>query len=90
MELLNQKEFKYLYDFLKPFHHRVAYLVKVKEPQHDSQEEYEAIKIEILGENNLLKLPSFQAGKYYQNLPVDTKYFLNELGITYPDKNITL
>ena len=86
MKILNTKEFDYLYNFVEPFHHRVNYIEKIAEPTHDSQEKYEAIRMEILGESGLLKLPTFNAGAYYKDMELNKKYSLQVLGIVYPTK----
>ena len=72
--VLDEVERKYLSDVIKPFGHRVSYIVKRK----NGSGYYIAI---ILNNFDVMNLPYFTRNTMYKGMTVDRQYKLKELGL---------
>lgn len=72
--VLDEKERKYLSDVIKPFGHRVSYIVKRK----NGSGYYIAI---ILNNFDVMNLPYFTRNTMYKGMKVGRQYKLKELGL---------
>ena len=79
-DILNKEEKEYLSAVIKPFRHRIAYIVKMFEPFKDR----ERIVIYYRNCYNVIKcfeLPEFKSEMMYKNMELGKKYTLEELGL---------
>lgn len=72
--VLDEVERKYLSDVIKPFGHRVSYIVK----RMNGSGYYIAI---ILNNFDVMNLPYFTRNTMYKGMAVDRQYKLKELGL---------
>lgn len=72
--VLDEVERKYLSDVIKPFGHRVSYIVK----KLNGSGYYIAI---IVNNFDVMNLPYFTRNTMYKGMKVDRKYKLKELGL---------
>ena len=72
--VLDEEERKYLSDVIKPFGHRVSYIVK----KLNGSGYYIAI---IVNNFDVMNLPYFTRNTMYKGMTVDRKYKLKELGL---------
>lgn len=72
--VLDEVERKYLSDVIKPFGHRVSYIVK----RLNGSGYYIAI---ILNNFDVMNLPHFTRNTMYKGMEVNRKYKLKELGL---------
>ena len=72
--VLDEVERKYLSDVIKPFGHRVSYIVK----RMNGSGYYIAI---ILNNFDVMNLPYFTRNTMYKGMTVDKQYKLKELGL---------
>ena len=72
--VLDEVERKYLSDVIKPFGHRVSYIVK----RMNGSGYYIAI---ILNNFDVMNLPYFTRNTMYKGMTVDRQYKLKELGL---------
>lgn len=72
--VLDEVERKYLTDVIKPFGHRVSYIVK----RLNGSGYYIAI---ILNNFDVMNLPYFTRNTMYKGMEVDRQYKLKELGL---------
>ena len=72
--VLDEEERKYLSDVIKPFGHRVSYIVK----RLNGSGYYIAI---IVNNFDVMNLPYFTRNTMYKGMEVDRKYKLKELGL---------
>lgn len=72
--VLDEVERKYLSDVIKPFGHRVSYIVK----RVNGSGYYIAIKLNNM---DVMKLPYFTHNTMYKGMTVDREYKLKELGL---------
>lgn len=72
--VLDEVERKYLSDVIKPFGHRVSYIVK----RMNGSGYYIAI---IVNNFDVMNLPYFTHNTMYKGMTVDRKYKLKELGL---------
>lgn len=72
--VLDEVERKYLSDVIKPFGHRVSYIVK----RLNGSGYYIAI---ILNNFDVMNLPYFTRNTMYKGMTVDRQYKLKELGL---------
>ena len=73
-EILDEEEKEYLSNVIKPFRHKVEYIVK----ETSSYNEY--IKITIKNDD-CLSFPYFKRGTMYKGMEIEKKYTLEELGL---------
>ena len=73
-EILDEKEREYLSSVIRPFRHKVEYIVKFGYPP----EEY--ISIWLL-HDEVIDLPFFKKGTMYKGMEKDKKYTLEELSL---------
>ena len=79
-DILDDEEKKYLSAVIKPFRHRIAYIVKMLDPFKDRE------KIVIYYRNcyNVIKcfeLPEFKSELMYKNMRIAQSYKIEELGL---------
>lgn len=74
-EILDAAEKRYLKDVIRPFKHKVKYIIK---RQPSSADEYISI---WLDNSETIPLPNFAAGLMYKEMVVDKEYSLEELGL---------
>ena len=72
--VLDEVERKYLSDVIKPFGHRVSYIVK----KLNGSGYYIAI---VVNNFDVMNLPYFTRNTMYKGMKVDRKYKLKELGL---------
>lgn len=72
--VLDEVERKYLSDVIKPFGHRVSYIVK----KLNGSGYYIAI---IVNKFDVMSLPYFQNNTMYKGMKVNRRYTLKELGL---------
>lgn len=72
--VLDEVERKYLSDVIKPFGHRVSYIVK----RLNGSGYYIAI---VVNNFDVMNLPYFTRNTMYKGMTVDRKYKLKELGL---------
>lgn len=74
-EILDSAEKRYLKDVIRPFKHKVKYIIKRQPSSHD---EYISI---WLDNSETIPLPNFSTGLMYKEMVVDKEYSLKELGL---------
>lgn len=79
-DILDKEEKEYLSAVIKPFRHRIAYIVKMLDPFKDNE------KIVIYYRNcyNVIKcfeLPAFKSEMMYKNMIIAQSYTLEDLGL---------
>ena len=72
-EILDEEEKEYLTNVIKPFKHKVEYIVK------KCYLDKEYVSIVLIEEN--IDLPYFKKGTMYKGMEEDKKYTLEELGL---------
>lgn len=79
-EILDKEEKEYLSEVIKPFRHRIAYIVKMLDPFKDR----EKIVIYYRSCYNVIKcfeLPEFKIKLMYKNMRIAQSYTLEDLGL---------
>lgn len=79
--VLDDVEKRYLKNVIRPFKDKCEYVEKHETAGTD----YEWIYIN-LSSNGSIALPGFSKGTMYKNMKLDKEYTLEELGITYEEK----
>nr|DAH23815.1 MAG TPA: hypothetical protein [Caudoviricetes sp.] len=76
-DILDIQEKRYLYNIIKPFRHKVSYIVK----QDCKDDEYITIKyFEYTNISNII-LPGFYKNSMYKGMEIGREYSLKELGL---------
>ena len=76
-EILDAEEKEYLSNIIKPFRDRVTKIAKFEDSK-DRQKEYIIIYIK---DDCAIILPNFKKNTMYQNMELDERYTLEELGL---------